>query len=131
MMQNSLLVIWSSKVLLIVSFATFVITTFVSIAWDIHQNKLSDWAYLFTGLGALNLSSPIGGSAKGIPHHMSTSLPVAEVCRMPCTGPSFVCTVRSGPISARAADRPDGHWCRNTPISKQSSHLAEYRARGQ
>jgi len=41
------------------------------------------YLYLFTGLGALNLKSPTGGSAKGMPHQTSTSFPFAAFCLMP------------------------------------------------
>ena len=57
-----------------------------------------------TGTGALNLRSPTGGSAKGIPQNMSTSLPWSVLCRAPLTFPVVVLITR---LSGSSAAPPD------------------------
>ena len=58
--------------------------------------------YLLTGLGALNLSSPTGGSAKGIPHQTSTSRPLSALWRTPRMRPVVVSSTRSSAPPRRA-----------------------------
>lgn len=89
------------------------------------------WTHLLTGFALLNLLSLTGGSAKGIPHQRSTSLPVTVLCRMPLTRPLFVSTTKSLLISASmveeskrklvAHNTPNGFISRHKKILRVSS----------
>ncbi len=74
-----------------------------------NQKKIT---YLLTGLGALNLKSPIGGSAKGIPHHISTSLPLAAFCRIP-----WICKNDGNILINQAICSNSGHFTQCTSVT--------------
>ncbi len=67
------------------------------------------YTHFLTFFGDLNLSSPTGGSANGMPQNMCTSFPVAETSVTPRTFPLAVVTTRSSGMCLRRR-----WWCCRT-----------------